>query len=82
MESKRIRINHQGKGLPQTSIALGTIFNEIYKWANKGKPFHVDIDYDPEWTLLINFREPKKEETEKLDRLRPTKEEMEKFRAW
>ena len=81
MEPTRIRVNHRGRGLQEASVAVGAFFDEMHKWASQGKAFHVDIDYDPEWTLLINFREPEREETETLNSLRPTKEEMEEFRA-
>lgn len=72
---ERIRINHKGGGIARAAIALESIFDAFFRWAAQEEKFHVSIDYDPEWTLLVRFRSSTKEEAEELDSLRPTEEE-------
>lgn len=77
MTPERIRINHKGGGISKISLAMQKFFDGLFIWGETGKKFHVSIDYDPEWTILIRFRFSTKEEAEELDSLRPAKEEIE-----
>ncbi len=66
---ERIRINHKGMSLGLD--AAMEFFPILQEWIASKKKFRVTLDYDPEWTALIQFRLLSKDEAEEMDRLNP-----------
>ena len=81
MKEKRIRINHRGHGVFKATFALSKVLEVFNSWVEAGEKFHVSIDFDPDWTLLVRFRPSTEEEAEELDSLRPAEEILGKLKS-
>ena len=69
MDAVRMRCNH--KGWPIGPLALRKILED---WSGGGrviKKFRVIIDYDPEWSMIVNIRPSTYDESVMLDAARP-----------
>ena len=69
MDAVRMRCNH--KGWPIGPLALRKILEELERWRKRNKKFRVIIDYDPEWSMIVNIRPSTYDESVMLDAARP-----------
>jgi len=69
MDAVRMRCNH--KGWPIGPLALRKILEELERWRKSNKKFRVIIDYDPEWSMIVNIRPSTYDESVMLDAARP-----------
>ena len=69
MDAVRMRCNH--KGWPIGPLALRKILEELERWQKSKKKFRVIIDYDPEWSMIVNIRPSTYDESVMLDVARP-----------
>ena len=69
MNAVRMRCNH--KGWPIGPLALRKILEELERWRKSNKKFRVIIDYDPEWSMIVNIRPSTYDESVMLDAARP-----------
>ena len=76
---ERIRVNNHGKSFP--FLAKRQVWHTVKKWLAKKKPFRIIIDYDPEWSTLIYFRDSTFEEETMLESIRPPREYMDKVKG-
>lgn len=68
-DAVRMRCNH--KGWPIGQLALRKILEELERWRKSNKKFRVIIDYDPEWSMIVNIRPSTYDESVMLDAARP-----------
>lgn len=69
---EQFKVNH--KGHCEWFTAIERFLFYFNRWIASKKKFRVTIDFDPEWTMLVQFRLSNQAESEMLDSLKPSKE--------
>lgn len=68
-EGDSFKVNHRGDD--KWLIPLAGFVNKFCRWVASKKRFRVIIDYDPEWSMIVNIRPSTYDESVMLDAARP-----------